>query len=453
VIDAIVYRKPVALKAVYYLIEKRLKQGLNFPDSDFNALINENEPSNDSGANIKVIYKNQQSDINNVKNIEINNNQNQTVLFNNSQFQNVGNNQSNANNINFQNISNMNSNGITKHNSQLLPKRHGVQIASRSNSQKNVDFKSIFNNQTTINDNTYNRNLHSSTTNREESTNINNSNSPSPDFIAAAMSPIKTNNGTLISTQATSQLNSASSNRNSRQTNYQEAALQKKSSNNIITNNSISNSNNNINFLKNSNEVQSRNSAISNGETRMDHYYVQLQSNSTNNNTPDDNYQQVIYYQTNGNENRLANNNNNNNNASISSVYNRNQIRSLPGSIYRGSPERSLPRSPDRVERPIDYNNFHSNRPTTSRVTPTRQAANENLTSEKTYDSNNQRFKVVNYLSTKRSLTSCDESGFERNKTASINPIKTRQLPMGKAKIDLDTQTSINILNYKIINK
>ena len=318
------------------MIEKRLNQGLNFPDSEFNTLINENESNNDTGANIKVIYKNPNDNF--AKNIEINSNTNQTIVINNTQFQNISNN----NNIhNFQNTNNIHSNGVIKHNSQLLPKRHGVQMATRSNSQKNVDFKSIFNNTNTINDNNFNRNLHSSTTNREDSTNINNSNSPSPDFIAAAMSPIKTNNGTIMSNQGSSQLNSASSNRNSRQTIYQDNAFQKKNQNHTNATNTISNSNNNINLMKNSNEVQSRNSALSNGETRMDHYYVQLQSNSNSNNSnnninnnADDNYQQVIYYQTNGNETRVSNVNNNS--SSITSVYNRNQIRSLPGSIYRG---------------------------------------------------------------------------------------------------------------------
>ena len=406
---------------------------MNFPDSEYNTLVNELEQNNETNANIKVIYKNHAMDY--AKNLQLNNDSNHTVLQNN----NLNTNNCNNNINNFQNTNNPNSNGIIKQNSQLLPKRHGVHIASRSNSQKNIDYKSIFNNSNPVNESNFNRNLHSSTTNRDESTNNNNSNSPSPDFIAAAMSPIKTNNITLISNQGSYQLNSASSNRNSKQTNFQDNLLQKKNLNHINIHNPITSSHNNINLMKNSNEVQSRNSAVSNGETRMDHYYVHLQSssNSNNNNISDENYQQVLYHQPNVTENRVSNINNNN--LGKTSVYNRNQIRSLPGSIYRGSPERSLPRSPDRIDRQIDFNNnLLNNRPTTSRVTPTRQA--ETPLSEKNVDSNNQKIKVVNYLSTKRSLTSCDETGFERNGTA--NYVKSRQLPMGKAKIELDTQTS-----------
>jgi hypothetical protein len=415
---------------------------LNFPDSEYNTLVNELEHNNETNANMKVIYKNHTIDY--AKSLQLNNVNNHTVLQNNNL--NINNSSNNINN--FQNTNNLNSNGIIKQNSQLLPKRHGVHIATRSSSQKNVDFKSIFNNSNPVNDINFNRNLHSSTTNRDESTNINNSNSPSPDFIAAAMSPIKTNNITLISNQGSYHLNSASSNRNSKQTNFQDNFLQKKNLGHVNNHNPITSSHNNINLMKNSNEVQSRNSAISNGETRMDHYYVHLQSSSNsnnNNNLSDDNYQQVLYHQPNVTENRVSNINNNN--LAKTSVYNRNQIRSLPGSIYRGSPERSLPRSPDRADRQIDFNNnILNNRPTTSRVSPTRQA--ETPLSEKNHDSNNQKIKVVNYLSTKRSLTSCDETGFERNST-----IKSRQLPMGKAKIELDTQTSNYLQIFKKSHK
>ena len=94
-IDAIVYRKPVALKAVYYLIEKRLNQGLPFPESDFTYTDNENAK--------------------------------QAVLSSRG-------------------TPTTTSSGVVKHNSQLLPKRHSVGVTIRSGSQKNVDFKSIFNN-------------------------------------------------------------------------------------------------------------------------------------------------------------------------------------------------------------------------------------------------------------------------------------------------------------------
>ena len=101
-IDAIVYRKPVALKAVYYLIEKRLKLGLSFPETDFTDNENVLRPANT--ANLLTNTTHMPSSVNGGT-----------------------------------------SNGVVKHNSQLLPKRHGVPVA-RSGSQKNVDFKSIFNN-------------------------------------------------------------------------------------------------------------------------------------------------------------------------------------------------------------------------------------------------------------------------------------------------------------------
>lgn len=157
VIDAIVYRKPVALKAVYYLIEKRLKQGLSFPESDFTYNDTENQ----------ILKQASNSNSNNVTNSNRGTPTNQ----------------------------NGPSNGVVKHNSQLLPKRHGVQMATRSGSQKNVDFKSIFNNININNNNTNNPNANlnrygSNVSRESDRTNIY-SNSPSPDFLANAMTPAK----------------------------------------------------------------------------------------------------------------------------------------------------------------------------------------------------------------------------------------------------------------------
>ncbi len=108
----------MALKAVYYLIEKRLKQGLSYPEIDFNL----NEHNDNSNAILQA---------------KPSNNSNNSLFSNN-----------NTNTINSAKISNSNSNnGVTKQSSQLLPKRHStVQLMPRSGSQKNVDFKSIFNN-------------------------------------------------------------------------------------------------------------------------------------------------------------------------------------------------------------------------------------------------------------------------------------------------------------------
>lgn len=440
----------MALKAVYYLIDKRLKQGLSFPDPDFNYLL-------ENDANIKITFK-----------INENSAANANMSTSNSSINNIANNANtsvanqanliNSNQANFNtNVNHVILNGVTKHNSQLLPKRHGVQVVARSSSQKNVDFKSIFNNMnlngtsnsnSNTNNSNANRNLYSSTTNRDDTSNNNYSNSPSPDFIAAAMSPIKTNQ---TAAQAT-QLNSASSARhNSRQTNYQDLVNQRKFNNN---NNNAANQAGNATSNSNSNIVQSRSSAVSNGsqnENRLDRYYVPSQANSTNTqqSEPDGYNNQVVYYQS--GENRILVNSN----ATNTNRHNTAGIRSLPGSIYRGSPERGAPnRSPDRPERSADYNNnsVSNHRPTTSRISSSRptDVISSMSTDNKSYDTQ-QKFKVVNYLAAKRSLTSCDESTFEgRQKNqlnaANNNIVKTRQLQMGKAKIDLDTQPSIILI-------
>ena len=175
-IDAIVYRKPVALKAVYYLIEKRLNQGLTFPEADFQYTDNDNQILKQPlGSN--------------------NNNSNNNLISSNRGTP----------------TTNGSTTGVVKHNSQLLPKRHGVQVAARSGSQKNVDFKSIFNNMNinSTNNNGMNNgnntnnpnpnlNRYGSNVSREsDRTNIY-SNSPSPDFLANAMTPAKGNYRCII---------------------------------------------------------------------------------------------------------------------------------------------------------------------------------------------------------------------------------------------------------------
>ncbi len=153
------------------MIEKRLQQGLPFPEADFTYTDNENQILKHTNGN------------------NSSNNSNTNLL--------------NSNRATPTNGSVVSGNGVVKHNSQLLPKRH-VQ-ASRSGSQKNVDFKSIFNNMN-INSNTggntsnanTNLNRYGSNVSRESdrtatNTNHNNmySNSPSPDFLANAMTPAK----------------------------------------------------------------------------------------------------------------------------------------------------------------------------------------------------------------------------------------------------------------------
>lgn len=195
------------MKAVYYLIEKRLKQGLHFPDSDFNGLL---EPN----SNHKSIGKTKSRHITNENQYSTNG-----VHLSSSQQ-----NSDSTNMTNLTNNQSTNNNGIVKQNSQLLPKRQTyVQLATRSSSQKNADFKSILNNL----NNTHANRLSYSQTNtamsngnsykeNNQNNSVDDSNSPSPDFIAAAMSPIKIGNS-----NSNNNGSSAASLRNSRQTNYQ----------------------------------------------------------------------------------------------------------------------------------------------------------------------------------------------------------------------------------------
>ena len=99
--------------------------GLSFPDSEYDNLLEKDNRN----FNNKVFLNS--NNINN--NSRMNSNENDINNF--SDMKNI---------VNINN--NTNSNGIIKQNSQLLPKRHGVQVPTRSSSQKNVDFKSLFNN-------------------------------------------------------------------------------------------------------------------------------------------------------------------------------------------------------------------------------------------------------------------------------------------------------------------
>ena len=371
IIEAIVHRKPISIKAMYYLLEKRIKQGLNFPDVDL--AIDDNE------LNLEVL-SNKKSN-----NTYINNNNTTPGNVNNS-------------------VS-----ALTKHNSQLLPKRNAIRDnhVGRTASQKNVDFKFIYNNLNYMKNKNEseatNGNTISSVVARPES--ALSSKSPSPDF-SLAINPIKT---VGVSQSNVGKLNNE--NYKSSGSNYQDIVFRKSSncsntSNNVLSNplsantmnnNTSDNVNSNIKISNAIEPNKDRSINIPNTTgSRNDRYFMAI---SMNNNPP-------------------------------------NGIRSLPGSIYRGSPERSLPRSPDYTQ-----NNNHSqiNRPTTSRVGSSKPSiSTENSNSEKYYDTN--KFKT-NYYISKRSLTSCDETGFEsRNKSSNI--LKSRQLQMGKAKIDLGTQQS-----------
>lgn len=353
------------------MIEKRLKQGLSYPELDYNL-----------------------TDTNNNNNNLDNNSMKPSNNSNNSLFSNNTNNASSAKQAVTTSI-----NGVTKQNSQLLAKRHGAQIVPRSGSQKNVDFKSIFNNMN-LNSATANTAAHitrfNSNVSRESdrisnhNPNNNISNSPSPDFIAAAMTPAKNTSN--------HNLNSANSQRNSRQ-NIQES---RKTASNAS-------------------------SYSTNYHNNTDKYY--LPNNGSANNNDENHQQTVMYYQ------QQTHN-------GIKSGASNSGIRSLPGSVYRGSPERSLPRSPERQM--TNENGSTNNYRPTSRISSSRPSVSElQNTTDKNYDA--QKFRVANYLATKRSLTSCEEShphdSISKQRNSAI--VKNRQLQMGKAKIDLETQNSI----------
>lgn len=224
VVDAIIHRKPIALKAIYYLIEKRLKQGLSFPDPDYNHLIlaYENNPyytsytatTASNGNGVPSSAKN--GDNHNFRTTFKSSNQSIDGVHHGTSVAQIS-------------ASTLPGGGLVKQNSQLLPKRHtGVQLAQRSSSQKNIDFKAMFGNMNLSSANgSHHRN--SRVLNNYKDSEMNNgagnSNSPSPDFIAAAMNPIKTaasNGGNHHVTSASSStrgpsrigLSSAASNNN-----------------------------------------------------------------------------------------------------------------------------------------------------------------------------------------------------------------------------------------------
>jgi hypothetical protein len=412
IIDAIVHRRPISIKAMYYLLEKRLKQGLHFPDVDF--VFDDNE------INVEILSnKNKSSNIN----------------------------------VNHANTGlNSGLSTLTKHNSQLLPKRNNIKdnnSINRTTSQKNVDFKFIYNNMNsfmTKNNNNNNENDGSNPNTINNNAAVGrpesalSSKSPSPDF-SLAINPIRTGGGTSSSTAT-----NVGTPKNTR-SNYHDIVYRKSSNlnnnnsaniqmnTNVTASTASSNSNNNNNnnnnentkngIIMNHNNYQNIDRGIataSSNISRNDRYFIALSMNNTlqSTTTNDDG--------TNKNGRSLINNN-------AININQTNGIRSLPGSIYRGSPERSLPRSPDYTS---NYN-AHGNRPTTSRAGSSKPSVvSENSNSEKYYDTH--KFKP-NYYMSKRSLTSCDESGFE-SRNRSTNILKSRQLQMGKAKIDLGTQQS-----------
>lgn len=337
IVDAIVYRKPIALKALYYLIDRRLKQGLSYPDGDFKL---EDVESSANKSNTKT-----NASINGA--ITNNNDHVPTVIGSGS--------------------------SVAKQNSQLLAKRPS-NLVSRNSSQKNVDFKFVYNN-----NNSNNRENEQPTssgaptvvTYRPESTLS--SKSPSPDITSIKYTRGKSNYQDIISRKGTS---------------------------------------NTSNSIDRTSGVGAAN--LVRAESKTERYFMPV-------NTAEEQYHNMIR-------------NRSNVNAAQTTMTN-GQIRSLPGSVYRGSPERSLPRSPDYT---APYQQQHNR--ATSRIGSSKLSVNSN-DRETTYGDTGQKFKVPNYYATKRSMTSMDVDG-TNNKSTTSAVLKSRQLPMGKAKIDLATQQS-----------
>ena len=476
--DAIVHRKPVALKAIYYLIEKRLKQGLSFPDPDYNGLLRTTAVTDNNPISFKATFKASNQSIDSV---------NQHTVA--------------AGQLG----------GLTKQNSQLLPKRHsGVQLAQRSSSQKNADYKSMFNNMNISNAtstaavnglpnrtssvlNNY-KDIDLTTTNGtgllSNNLNQNNSNSPSPDFIAAAMSPMKTSSSASNANVA-AVTNSASSARNSR-LGMTSATSNNNNDNGLSRKLSQTTGSAGVAMVSNPNRISypmSSNQTVDYREPPH-RYYAPSSAASAVGGTSNSR----LGHRS-GNS-QISNNNDEENYEMMNGVTNRNSaglkvsqsvagsIRSLPSSLYRGSPERVVHgKSPDRqyiqhqtVERPTSRvssssRTGHHHHHHHSHYMPDGSVASSSGGNEKSnsnnYDlSTNQKLRMVNYLATKKSGTISDDppgymQGKQRSNAAaaaasgliSSQSVKNRQLHMGKAKIDLETQNSnfLLILNCNIL--
>ncbi len=472
-IDAIIHRKPVALKAIYYLIEKRLKQGLSFPDPDYNSLLTSNANSGAKNAGdhhstaFKTTFKSSNQSLDSAAASPAHISATPGSALGGS------------------------TGGLTKQNSQLLPKRHtGIQLAQRSSSQKNVDFKSMFNGlnlNPASGANASVRNSGSVLNNYKDSNDGglnnagNNSNSPSPDFIAAAMSPIKTlahsnaansigHNHVPSASSARGGgasrlgLSSAASNHTNHTQMTNEAATQQQVVSRKVSQSSSS-TNNHANTIGNRVSYPSanhQNAAGGPSEYRAEHrYYAPSSASSQANHRLSQQPVEEAYEAA-------------RNSAGLKVTHSvAGSIRSLPSSLYRGSPERGIQKSPDRhhqlqnqqqqqqqQERPASrvssssrtghhhhHHHQHHYQPQQHHYMPEGSVASSTATEKSTggYElSSNQKLRMANYLATKRSVTSCDEPNYGKNAiglTASQS-VKNRQLHMGKAKIDLETQTS-----------
>ncbi len=468
-VDAIIHRKPVALKAIYYLIEKRLKQGLSFPDPDYNSLLHgssdgvvRSKHDGEHHATFKTTFKSSNQSLDSAG-VNAQNNAHVRLSGNGSATPNP---------------SATGGGNLTKQNSQLLPKRHtGIQLAQRSSSQKNVDFKTMFNglilNSTNTNNNntTTMRNSGSVLNNYKDSNdgvlnNVNNSHSPSPDFIAAAMSPIKTlAHANAANSVSHNNVHSASSARGG---GASRLGLSSATSNHTQLNNEAtaqhvvsrkmsqtSSSSNPINQNRVSYPAASTTTmnAAQNGDYRVDHRYYAPSSASSH---AAANHRLSQQKQPTAEEAyETARNSANNNGLKVSHSV-AGSIRSLPSSVYRGSPERAMQKSPDRhhhhyQERPASRvssssrTGHHHYQP--HHYMPEGSVASSTATDKSNgYDlpSSNQKLRMTNYLATKRSMTLCDEPNYSKNAIglSTSQSVKNRQLHMGKAKIDLETQTS-----------
>jgi hypothetical protein len=406
IVDAIVYRKPIALKAIYYLIEKRLKLNLGFPDTDYSS----SYPDSSSADQINKLPKHMTVQINSAL---------PSVTPNS------------ANTVTSAGTRASSTTGLNKHNSQLLHKRTtAVALPNRSSSQKGADLKTMFNSLNIGTNNRLNGGSQTPLLNQINGQGINNNNnqvfikSPSPDFIAAAMNPVKGiygNNKTNHS--SVSPLRHSQSRLQNNNNDY--IGINRRNTNDRMTPTTYQRTQYNTSTLSNHNgsnyhqhrvkqQQPNRNGDSNNNrEYQVERYYVPVTtkksktptlSNRTNSPSGSDDYQ-TIYYQ--------------------------------PGETYM-NPNLLLNRATPDNNNNNNNNNF---RPSsiTSKSVPRAASTSESMDSDDHQIDNLQRIRVAtNYTPAKRSNTIAN--GDEKFLTS--NGVKNRQLNMGKAKIDLDTQHS-----------
>jgi len=428
VIDAIVHRKPVALKALYYLVDKRLKQGLTYPEADYKAeeeaQITENHAhgsntsSSITAAALKVTMNPKNHSSLTSSNLNANTNSNLTSKANN-----------NSALYSLQSAAtapqSTSGSALIKQNSQLLPKRNtATNMVTRASSQKTVDVKFVYDRMT--NANRENENPTAPLGRSESALSGKSAVAQSPDFVQQQLNHMKAH-GTAGNNPPNTASTNVSRKSNASGNNFHDIVYRK-------TNPSTTNP---LNTSTDSNRNESTTLSKAKSMHNTERYFMPVQSGRSGLHyspsvTSEDNYNQQYHHLMKSK------------NAATTAVQNNaNGIRSLPGSIYRGSPERSMPRSPEYNNYMHGVNGAASNTRTISRIGSSKPSVTSDVgatsVNDKYYDA--QKFKVPNYYVAKRSMTSCDEIALSKSNSSVL---KNRQLQMGKAKIELGTQQSKN---------